>query len=517
MAAKKNVLMCKCCQKNEAMPNGAICEACVPLVEEAKRKDAANNEVVADIQDEKVLPVKLSRKFADVPTGSISSGMNVRKTFDVDQHIALVDNIRRNGIMEPLLVAEKKNRAGEFILIAGERRLKAARALEIGEVPCMVYSEVSDEELYHLMITENLLRADLNAIEEAEGIKKLLDMKMSQESLSTELGKSPEWISNRLRLLDGPEELQQMIISKEITPTHALRLLPFTPYKSWPKFIEFYRGRNDFYKEHHDGASIPVSLMKDNFDQFLLECGGRTKTTVFADRRQLSDFPECKDCKKPINIGTGYQSGEFCFDTDCFKPKFKAQRAAKKAEESPKVPNGQQQFYHQNSWEFSNEPLIPADCQPCEKLMIDGKNAFCEDPDCFKKKAAAKKQKMKDDSAVLEKKLKSDAVTLLLGMTDEQVIAATSVEIYAFYNRDEREKEFFGGKKAQKDYTPEDRMRVYLFNKFADSFHTYSLYGVAEQVQFKKYADKHKMDLSLIDGETAKKKPVAKKKKEADV
>ena len=145
-----------------------------------------------------------------------------RREFDKDSLDELSDSIRQNGIIQPILV---RNIGNKYEIIAGERRFQAARLAGLEEVP-VVIRDISDEDVFKIALIENLQRSDLNPIEEAAGYKKLLEQKdITQKELAELLSKSRSAITNTMRLLDLPEEIQQMVIEAQISAGHARAIL----------------------------------------------------------------------------------------------------------------------------------------------------------------------------------------------------------------------------------------------------------------------------------------------------
>lgn len=148
-----------------------------------------------------------------------------RKTFDETALAELADSIRQHGVLQPLLVRPLPE--GNYQLVAGERRWRAARAAGLSEVPVVV-KELSDTEAMELAIIENLQREDLNPIEEAEGLQALADKcGYTQEEIAASVGKSRPAIANALRLLRLPEEVREMTKEGKISAGHARALLAF--------------------------------------------------------------------------------------------------------------------------------------------------------------------------------------------------------------------------------------------------------------------------------------------------
>ncbi|WP_169976979.1 ParB/RepB/Spo0J family partition protein [Tautonia rosea] len=145
-----------------------------------------------------------------------------RRIFDADEIAALADSLRQHGMLQPILVRTAGDR---FQVIAGERRLRAAVEAHLAEVPARVL-ELDDQRVNELAIVENLQRKDLNAIEKAQAFRRYLDSYGgTQEELAGRLGIDRSTLSNLLRLLDLPEELQHAVVSDQISPGHARALL----------------------------------------------------------------------------------------------------------------------------------------------------------------------------------------------------------------------------------------------------------------------------------------------------
>ena len=147
-----------------------------------------------------------------------------RKKFNEAALKELADSISQHGIIQPLLVRPLSG--GTYQIIAGERRWRASRMAGIKEVP-VVIKELSDEEASVLSMIENLQREDLNAIEEAAGIKYLMSKYgLTQEEVSEKVGKSRSAIANSLRLLKLPSSISEYVSDGIITAGHAKALLP---------------------------------------------------------------------------------------------------------------------------------------------------------------------------------------------------------------------------------------------------------------------------------------------------
>jgi ParB family chromosome partitioning protein len=144
-----------------------------------------------------------------------------RKVFDEVELSELSASIKRNGVLQPLLV--RKVSEGNYEIIAGERRWRAAGKAELSEVPVIVKS-ITDEEAMIVAFVENLQREDLTALEEAEGLEKLSEA-MGQEQIAQMIGKSRSYVANVLRLNKLPEEIKDLLRKNEISAGIARSLV----------------------------------------------------------------------------------------------------------------------------------------------------------------------------------------------------------------------------------------------------------------------------------------------------
>lgn len=145
-----------------------------------------------------------------------------RKLFKPDELAELADSIKQNGVLQPLLVRKK---GGFYEIVAGERRYQAAREAGLEEVPVII-REISDDDVFKLALIENLQRSDLSPLEEASGYRQLIKEKgLTQEELAKILSKSRSTITNTLRLLDLPEEVQELVDEGRLTAGHARAIL----------------------------------------------------------------------------------------------------------------------------------------------------------------------------------------------------------------------------------------------------------------------------------------------------
>ena len=165
----------------------------------------------------------LSTRVQYIPLGRIRPNpQQPRRSFDEEGLAELAASIRSCGILQPLTV----RRAGEgYELVAGERRLRAARIAGLREVPCLV-AQVGEEDSALLALMENLQRRDLNYMEEAAAIAQLIQRwGLSQEEAARRLGRAQPTVANKLRLLRLPEDVRALLRENGLTERHARALL----------------------------------------------------------------------------------------------------------------------------------------------------------------------------------------------------------------------------------------------------------------------------------------------------
>jgi ParB family chromosome partitioning protein len=148
-----------------------------------------------------------------------------RQRFDDASLQALADSIKRDGILQPLAVRQAPDGAGDYELIAGERRLRAAKLAGLTEAPCVLI-DTDDEGLGVLALVENLMREDLNVLDEAEAYQQLSDVfGLTQEAIAQRVGRSRPHVANTVRLLGLPETIRASIAGGELTAGHGRALL----------------------------------------------------------------------------------------------------------------------------------------------------------------------------------------------------------------------------------------------------------------------------------------------------
>lgn len=150
---------------------------------------------------------------------------NPRRTFSEAELDELANSIRERGVIQPILVRSVRGAIDQYEIIAGERRWRASQRAGLHDVPIIVL-EVSDKESLELAIIENVQRADLNALEEAQGYQALADeFKYSQDDIAKIVGKSRPHVANTLRLMKLPEGVQSLVRDGKLSAGHARALL----------------------------------------------------------------------------------------------------------------------------------------------------------------------------------------------------------------------------------------------------------------------------------------------------
>ena len=171
-------------------------------------------------------PAERPRGQRRLPTGSLRpNARNPRRTFAAAELDELAASLRERGIIQPIVVRALRGAADMFEIIAGERRWRAAQRAGLHEVPVVVI-EATDAEALQLAIIENVQRADLNPLEEAEGYRALIDeFGNSQEEIAKIVGKSRSYVANTLRLLKLSDPVKAYIHDGKLTAGHARMLV----------------------------------------------------------------------------------------------------------------------------------------------------------------------------------------------------------------------------------------------------------------------------------------------------
>ncbi|MDX2009489.1 MAG: ParB/RepB/Spo0J family partition protein [Myxococcaceae bacterium] len=196
----------------------------VKVLTAANRKPALGRGLGALLQQEARPAATAPGSVTRLPLDQIHADRaNPRKTFDEAALEELAVSLKHQGVLQPVLV--RRDSRGGYRLIAGERRWRAAQRAGLREIPAIV-REASDAEAYELALVENIQRADLNPLEEAEAFRRLLDeRRLSQEQVADRVGKDRSTVANALRLLALPNEVKQLLAEGDLDMGHARALL----------------------------------------------------------------------------------------------------------------------------------------------------------------------------------------------------------------------------------------------------------------------------------------------------
>ncbi|MGI6329533.1 MAG: ParB/RepB/Spo0J family partition protein [Bacilli bacterium] len=172
--------------------------------------DEIENEIVETAKNEEIKEIKL--------TELRRNPYQPRKVFDEEALNELAASIKENGVIQPIIV--KRSIKG-YEIIAGERRVRASKKIGLETIPAIV-KDFSDEQMMQIALLENLQRENLNAIEEAEAYKTIIDsLGITQEDLSKKMGKSRSHVTNMLGLLKLPLAIQELVLQNKISMGHA--------------------------------------------------------------------------------------------------------------------------------------------------------------------------------------------------------------------------------------------------------------------------------------------------------
>ena len=169
--------------------------------------------------EEKIIESTAKEEIVEIPLAELRSNpYQPRKTFDEEALNELASSIKEHGVFQPIIA--KKSIKG-YEIIAGERRVKASQLAGLTTIPAII-RDFTDQDMMEIALLENLQRENLNALEEAQAYKKLLDeLSLTQEQLAKRLGKSRSHITNMLGILTLPEEVKSQIIAGKLTMGHA--------------------------------------------------------------------------------------------------------------------------------------------------------------------------------------------------------------------------------------------------------------------------------------------------------
>lgn len=169
-------------------------------------------------------PAMSSEEMVEIDIDLIEpNNFQPRTNFNEEKLEELVQSIKSNGVIQPLLVRRIDNE--KYQLVAGERRWRASQRAGLLKVPCVV-KEIPEDKMLELALVENIQRQELNAIEEAQAYKRLIEtLGFTQEMVAQRVGRDRTFITNYIRLLRLPEDIQELVVAEKLSPGHARALL----------------------------------------------------------------------------------------------------------------------------------------------------------------------------------------------------------------------------------------------------------------------------------------------------
>lgn len=246
----------------------------------------------------------------------VPSKTNPRKNFDPEGMKELAESIRQKGILQPILV--RPLGGTQFEIVAGERRYRAAKAAGLSEIP-VIQRDLTDCEAMELQVIENLQRADLHPLEEADGYQKLLDLHgVSPDEIAAKVGKSKAYVYQRMKLLALSGEARKSFLAGHINPAVAL-VLARIPHKDLQN-----QALRELLRQSPDGESPSyreaLCFVERNFMTRLKEAPFDTK-----DPNLISKAGACADCPKRTGnekiLFPDIEKEDVCTDPLCFQKK----------------------------------------------------------------------------------------------------------------------------------------------------------------------------------------------------
>ena len=163
--------------------------------------------------------VKNNNNYKKIPVEFITPGpWQPRKIFDKDELVSLSNSIKKQGVIQPVILKSNDAVKSQYFIIAGERRWRACQLAKIHDIPAIIRDDINDDKIAELSLVENIQRSELNPIEEAEGYQSLLsNYNYTQEDISKAVGKSRSYIANIIRLLSLSDKAKDLLLQKKLT------------------------------------------------------------------------------------------------------------------------------------------------------------------------------------------------------------------------------------------------------------------------------------------------------------
>ena len=162
---------------------------------------------------------KNTENYKMIPLEFIKPGpWQPRKIFDKDELESLSNSIKKQGIIQPVILKSNNTIKNQYFIVAGERRWRACQLAKIHEIPAIIRDDINEDKLAELSLVENIQRSELNPIEEAEGYQSLINNhNYTQEDISKAVGKSRSYIGNIIRLLSLSDKAKELLLQKKLT------------------------------------------------------------------------------------------------------------------------------------------------------------------------------------------------------------------------------------------------------------------------------------------------------------
>ena len=162
---------------------------------------------------------KNTDNYKMIPVEIIKPGpWQPRKIFDKDELESLSNSIKKQGIIQPVILKSNDTIKNQYFIVAGERRWRACQLAKIHEIPAIIRDDINEDKIAELSLVENIQRSELNPIEEAEGYQSLLsNYNYTQEDISKAVGKSRSYIGNIIRLLSLSDKAKELLLQKKLT------------------------------------------------------------------------------------------------------------------------------------------------------------------------------------------------------------------------------------------------------------------------------------------------------------
>lgn len=206
-----------------------------------------------------------------------------RRVFDEVEILGLVDSIKKQGIIQPILVRRHPDKPMAYEIIAGERRWRAAQKAELHEILVSI-KDLNDSESLEIALVENLQRQDLNPLEEAEGYQRLIDeFSNTQEDLAKTVGKSRSHVANTLRLLSLPDSVKEMVDKGKLSAGHARALVGVKKNEALAKQV-VKKGLNVRQTE----ALVQTESKRTQLKKNKVETAGKDPDTIAVEREMMA-------------------------------------------------------------------------------------------------------------------------------------------------------------------------------------------------------------------------------------